>query len=214
MTGLLEMYFPAEDPMNPAALLPQGLLGPSVLSRMQAHSGVQQARLDRGDYAPTRMNEDAMLLADDLAGGMLGTLGKVGMLGRKFTTKRAPANFRQVVVDVGKLDDAWRAGPEWVGEGAEIAGRRDRFRNWLSENPSAEIRTSEVGGLDTRLARDAEGRPIKRPDGTFEVVRVPVFSDGRHRFSVLRDEGVQQVPVAVNENIAEEFARLFGAAEP
>lgn len=133
------------------------------------------------------------------------------MAKHKFTAERAPANFKTVMVDVEKLDKAWSGGKEWVGEGAEIAGRRAKFKEWMENNPDKPIQTTQIGGIEQRLVYDADGKPVRLPNGTYQTVQVPVFSDGRHRFSVLRDEGMKEVPVSVPEEIADEFARLFGA---
>ena len=37
------------------------------------------------------------------------------------------------------------------------------------------------------------------------------FNNGRHRFSVMRDQGVKTIPVAVIKEHADEFKRRFGA---
>ena len=206
--GLLEPYEHPEP--SPFA----GLLGPPLRDRMAQASQDQRARWDAGQRSPTPLTEDNMWLADDVAGGFLGPVGAMGATRKmpSFTAERSPAGYQTVMTDVDKLDSAWRSSPDWVGEGAEIGNRRAQFREWLQKNPEAEVRTSQVGGLQPQLVRDASGNPIQRADGTYEIVQVPVFVDGRHRLSVFRDDGVSEVPISVSEKIAEEFTRLFGAA--
>lgn len=80
MAGLLDMYFPAEDPMNPANLLPQGLLGPGVLSRMRQADDAQRARWQAGERGPTPLTEENIWLADDVAGGLLGPMALAGII--------------------------------------------------------------------------------------------------------------------------------------
>lgn len=146
-TGLLGAYFPGEDPMAPVDLMPRGLLGPSVLGRMQAHSDAQRQRMAAGDYSPTPMNEESMWLVDDLAGGLLGSLpGGLMMLGTK---------------GASKADDIARLLRE--GRAAEVT---DEMLGALSPNEQAklfELYESGATGMDlpmdeaSRLARAARG---------------------------------------------------------
>jgi len=53
-------------------------MGGPVLDRMQAHGDNQMARRAAGDYSPTRLNDDTIGLADDVAGGLLGPIGAMG----------------------------------------------------------------------------------------------------------------------------------------
>jgi hypothetical protein len=113
-------------------------------------------------------------------------------------------------VDVAALNAAWRADaasyyishdpPQGTYDGGdqapEIAGRRARFLEWLR-------------GFGTRDAMEAS---------MVSYTRYGVdFTDGRHRFSVLRDLGIDRVPVTVladDEEKLQEFLARFGADAP
>lgn len=110
---------------------------------------------------------------------------------------RDPADKRKVVVvvDVAKLDQVWAndAG-DYIppgGGGAEMKGKRPGFVQWRTNNPDEPI---EMPNLAIPFSRD-------------DVVR---FGNGRHRFSVLRDQGVQKIPVLVDPKEAERFREQFG----
>lgn len=85
-----------------------------------------------------------------------------------------------VLIDAAKFDAAWAqdkgfyVGPG--GSGAAIEGRYQNFKEWIATHDS--ITTSWVGV-------DPHGRVS--------------FGDGRHRLAVLRDAGLQALPVAMNK---------------
>ena len=103
--------------------------------------------------------------------------------------------FVTVMVDVQKLDAAFQRdagfaiGPR--GEGA-IAGRQAGFRDFLVDavKSGKKIEQSEV---------------YVAPDGAV------AFSDGRHRFSVLRDMGVKAIPISVPKESVAVTKRKYGA---
>ena len=99
---------------------------------------------------------------------------------------------RLVWLDVGKVDRSWSTDRGFYigrgGTGNTISDRYARFGEWLKR-----------------------GEPIRAPDiglGPSGEVR---FGDGRHRFSVLRDRGVQRMPFYIDRFDAEKARRKFGA---
>lgn len=103
---------------------------------------------------------------------------------------RKPGDYATVVVSAAALDGAWSRDEGYYippgGGGAEIAGRRDRFARFLDS-----------------------GQPVEAPKAVLSGDAV-ALDDGRHRFSVLRDMGIDRVAVTVPAEQAEEFARRFG----
>jgi hypothetical protein len=96
-----------------------------------------------------------------------------------------------VSVSTGKLDAAWSKDKELYippgGGGAEIPGRRDRFRSFL----------------DT-------GKPIEASEVYWDPEKKSIhFGDGRHRFTVLRDIGLKRVKVSVKEDQVDDFKRFL-----
>ena len=83
-----------------------------------------------------------------------------------------------VMVDTDALDAAWRRDKGFhIAPGEEgIGGRRKGFQEWRAKNPDAPIQASRVTYTD-------DGRAA--------------FTDGRHRFSELRDAGVKRVAITV-----------------
>ncbi len=100
-----------------------------------------------------------------------------------------------VLVDPAQLDAAWALDQGYYippgGGGAEIPGRRAGVEQYLQS-----------------------GAPITAPRATLDPDGTISFSDGRHTFSVLRDGGIDQMPVAVPVEQAAEVARLFGSTLP
>lgn len=143
MAGLLDMYFPAEDPMNPANLLPQGLLGPSVLSRMQQASDAQRGRWQAGERGPTPLNEENMWLADDVAGGLLGPMAMAGIfagVGAKTANKAALETAQRMASEGADpraiwRDTGWFQGPEgkWRWEIDDSGSRLTNVRRTPQE---------------------------------------------------------------------------------
>lgn len=105
------------------------------------------------------------------------------------------SRYATVLVDVTKIDTAWRdTDPKFYippgGGGAEIPGRRDRFTEFLTKGRPVEASKVYVG---------------KAGDVSFE--------DGRHRFSVLRDSGAKLVAVTVPRSSAERVKRMYGVGK-
>ena len=96
-----------------------------------------------------------------------------------------------VMVDPRKLDAAWQADsmylPPVAGGASEVQGRRAAFTRFLATGKRVQA---------SRVALDPNG--------------VPGFTDGRHRFSVLRDLGTSAVGVMVPRSQADEVRRRFG----
>lgn len=122
-----------------------------------------------------------------------------------------PPGSRDVVVEVKvpEFDAAWQKDegfhlPPGERGQSEVGGRRQRFEEWLQGTGPGEE------GLPPRSQR------IETPEvGVFPDGRVS-FTNGRHRFAVLRDKGVETVKVSMSPESAE-LARKFGLtveAEP
>jgi hypothetical protein len=87
--------------------------------------------------------------------------------------------FKLIEAEVSRLDQLWRESGEGYihsdGTGA-VAGRRDRFAEWLSAHPR---------------------KPINAPWVYINGRGHLSFADGRHRFALLRDRGYRIVKVAI-----------------
>jgi len=98
-----------------------------------------------------------------------------------------------VMVDPRKLDAAWSADAMYLppgGIGATgIPGRREAFTSFLATGKAVQA---------SRVSLDDSG--------------VPAFTDGRHRFAVLRDTGANLVGIMVPKDQADDVRRRFGAA--
>lgn len=111
----------------------------------------------------------------------------------KFTPSQRAKDqgYRTVWVDVAKLDAAFQLDRGYaIGAGGvgAIPGRLAGFRDFL-----------------------ASGTPIEQSEVIVDVDGTISFLNGRHRFAVLRDLGVRQVPVSVLSSSVELTRQLFGA---
>lgn len=108
----------------------------------------------------------------------------------EFVKTKHDKNRVRVVVNVAKFDAAWRLDSGYYippgGGGAEIKGRRPNFEKFL-----------------------AKGIPVEAPTVYLDDQGRIGFTDGRHRFSWLRDTGWTRVVVTVNKDQAEKFKALF-----
>lgn len=114
--------------------------------------------------------------------------------GRKvrFVKARTGARYVLRMVDPKVLDREWSRDRGFYvppgGGGAEIQGRRERFDKFL----------------DT-------GRPVEATVVYLNKIRGGVsIDDGRHRFSVLRDKGIDRVGITVTREQADELDALLG----
>lgn len=118
----------------------------------------------------------------------------VSIEGHKWTLPDRAKRDKQVlfIADVAKVDAAWKKDTGFhIGPGGDngIKGRYERFQQWLVDNPSVAIECPEIGYNE-------------------EIGRIS-FTNGRHRFAVLRDMGVKHVGVAVTKKQAKLFTELF-----
>jgi len=117
--------------------------------------------------------------------------------GHEFVLPVRALNDAVVMVDVRKFDESWKmdeqmhVGPG--GTGHAMRGRYERFKEFLKEGKPIEM--SEVSFYKNPETGQVEGH----------------FTNGRHRFAVLRDMGLKTMPVAVSKSQAEEFTGLFGS---
>jgi len=125
-----------------------------------------------------------------------------GKLPKFIQPSRAKKSRELVVwVDVDKFDEEWkRTNPEtYIGKGGTghtISNRYGRFQEFLKTGEAVEM--PEVG-----LTPEDLGIPIRLG-----------FTNGRHRFAVLRDMGLKSIPVSVDRKQFEKMSLLFGGEEP
>jgi hypothetical protein len=79
------------------------------------------------------------------------------------------------------------------------------------------IEPGNKGGSQAKRTRIMKGLKAQKKVASLKMSTVKLnddgnieFVDGRHRFALLRDLGVTQVPVVLDESDATEFARSFG----
>lgn len=105
--------------------------------------------------------------------------------------KRRPFEDREelVSIDIPAFEKAWSGA--WLekdmlippgGGGAEINGRREGFRQWLKDNP---------------------GKAIETPEISVNERGEPSFTNGRHRYSVIRDGGEASMGVSMSPKSVE-----------
>ena len=55
------------------------------------------------------------------------------------------------------------------------------------------------------------GKPIVMPEASvWEGTSIPAFTNGRHRYCVLRDRGWREIPICVDSDSAPKFNKLYG----
>ena len=101
--------------------------------------------------------------------------------------------YRTVLADVSKLDASLAKDQGmYVGRGGEggVKGRYGRFQEYLQS-----------------------GAPVEQPRMSIGPYGEAVVGNGRHRFAVLRDQGLQTMPISVPEEDVDEFRAKFGATQ-
>jgi hypothetical protein len=116
--------------------------------------------------------------------------------GVKFVTPESAigGDYVTVVVDVSRVDAAWKAQDTYIGQGgtgAAIGGRYENFQAFL-----ARART--------------DGTAIEQPRAGLDMNGVITLGDGRHRFAVFRDEGQTMLPITVPKEEARKIRRKYG----
>ena len=109
--------------------------------------------------------------------------------------QEADSHYVLIYVDTDKLDHDWSKEPDFYikrGGPSAISDRRERFEKWLKDNPNTPIEAPFVGWNE-----------YKGSVG---------FTDGRHRFSVLRDLGYPTVGVTIARSDLKYFKPLMKAA--
>lgn len=111
----------------------------------------------------------------------------------EFTRDYGASQSREVIVlvDVKKLDDNWKREKSFYidsnGNG-EIKGRREEFRRFLKKKEPIEV---------SRIYISKDGQVS--------------FRNGRHRFSILRDDRkAKKVPVAIERSQLKRFKKYLG----
>lgn len=97
-----------------------------------------------------------------------------------------------VWIDIQALDHSWAQDELHVGQGGEGGMKRRYvgFGEWIA---SATV-------------------PVQMPEISLGHRNEVVFTNGRHRFSWLRDHGAEAMPVLVDIAHAAEVARRFGTS--
>ena len=126
------------------------------------------------------------------AGGGGGAARTVTASGVTYTVEPVKFGHTLVTVSTAKLDAAWSKDSAYYippgGGGAQIGDRRDRFATFLASTT----------------------KPIIAPVVTLTSGGKIAFENGRHRFSVLRDQGKQKVVVSVPNGAAGRLRRSLG----
>jgi hypothetical protein len=107
-------------------------------------------------------------------------------------TPKGRHNDVPVWIDIQALDHSWAQDELHVGQGGEggMKRRYDGFGRWIA---SATV-------------------PVQMPEVALSHRNEVAFTNGRHRFSWLRDHGAEAMPVLVDKSQAGEFARRFGTS--
>jgi hypothetical protein len=104
----------------------------------------------------------------------------------------------QVWIDVAKFNAEWRLDlKDWVGPGgagpqSDSLFRYNRFGSWLLCGQNAKAVEAPWAGANAK--------------GLY-------FTDGRHRFAWMRDHGVTDLPIDVEQGEVDFVARRFGTPE-
>lgn len=110
---------------------------------------------------------------------------------------RAKKYSQVVMVNVEKFDQEWGKDESfYISEAGsnEISNRRARFREFLATGEAIEM-------------PEVSARPPHLGDSTVG------FTNGRHRFAVLRDLGLKVIPMAVDKKSVPYFKEKFSALE-
>jgi hypothetical protein len=99
-----------------------------------------------------------------------------------------------VWVSVARLDASWKGDTGYYigrgGTGAAVAGRYEKFGDWFRR-----------------------GDPIEMSVVSYDEERGCIsFTDGRHRFAWLRDNGLRYLPVQVAQDQCTLIEALFGSS--
>lgn len=104
---------------------------------------------------------------------------------------RESSDFKTLHIDVNKLDDSWQKDKGAYIGGGGSGGIRNRYNDFGKWMKSTDV-------------------PIKTPEVGLNYKGHISFSNGRHRFSYLRDNGVKTLPVTVPTEDHDEIKKRFG----
>lgn len=106
--------------------------------------------------------------------------------------KGSPDHYVTVWIDPRKFDPDWAKDEGFYigaqGAGSAISGRYERFEKWLEGGEAIEQATVSLN----------------------PHTRTPGFTNGRHRYAVLRDKGAKKIALSVPKSQAAEFEQRFG----
>jgi hypothetical protein len=152
-------------------------------------------------YKPTDQDQEAMLVESvtlDILGKAQRNVEKTGLPSLQIQDKVLPVTMHKLEEKAGNqivnispetFDKAFsKTDWQYVGKGGEggIEGRYKGFENWLKDAKSmtaSNVSVNKDGGI--------------------------VFGDGRHRYAVLRDMGLDKLPISMDKESIEN-AKKFG----
>ena len=121
-------------------------------------------------------------------------------VGLTYLERAHDGGYRTIHADVAKLD------ADWAKDSGFYVPRREDIDATSGKGKAS------IAKLDRFLAFARSGQPIEVPRVSLgpDAEKPVGFSDGRHRFAALRDQGETTVPVQVPAENALEFATRYG----
>jgi hypothetical protein len=106
-----------------------------------------------------------------------------------FDSMTKNSKYKKVFVDVDKFDSLWKKDKDfYIGKNGVggIKGRYERFQDFIKNHNKIEM-------SDVSITKDG----------------AVSFRNGRHRFAVLRDMGMKEIPVAMHKDYIK-YASQYG----
>jgi hypothetical protein len=116
------------------------------------------------------------------------------------------SGYKVVVVGVNKFDGEWSKD---TGMYLPPGGRGENYIaiQGLKDKPADYNRYDRVGEEAPKFKE--KGMPFEMPTVGLRF-GTPSFTDGRHRFAYLRDQGVKFLPISVHKENYREIKKRFG----
>jgi hypothetical protein len=142
--------------------------------------------LDEDDEANGNFYHTQLVNDDDMVGRQTWKVNGV-----TFVKPERASGDVVIMTNVAKFDKAWSQDMDMYitpgGGGNAINIRYPRFVHFLTL-----------------------GQPVIMSEVSVAVSDTPHFTNGRHRYSVLRDQGWKKIPMCVDPESAPKFRRLYG----
>lgn len=115
-----------------------------------------------------------------------------------------------VVIDPDKFIPYYKMSLGYMvrGNSEEIEGRLDRFDNWMKTR-AVPIEAPVVSFSSNAASRKRYAKGAV-PDEHHMIIHQVNFSDGRHRFGWMVEQGWRQIAIAVPTREAAYFQSMFG----